>query len=103
MLSFGLFEFRVFPASLLLMLVVGLLTPCLAELAPVINALRITVREAIASYGIAAQFGNSLIDQWVGRIRGLSRPLLMSVRNTFRRKGRLVLTLSRWPWRGRSL
>ena len=30
---------------------------------------------------------------WLARIRGLSRPLLISLRNTFRRRVRLVLTL----------
>jgi putative ABC transport system permease protein len=76
------------------MLGVGLLTPCLAALPPVFNAIRISVREAIASDGTATEFGNSLIDRLVGHFRGLSRPLLMSLRNVFRHKGRLVLTLS---------
>jgi putative ABC transport system permease protein len=39
------------------------------------------------------QFGHSLVDKLVENIRGFSRPLLISVRNTFRRKGRLALTL----------
>ena len=34
------------------------------------------------------------IDRLIARVRFLSRPMLLSLRNTFRRKGRLALTLS---------
>ncbi|HET9223206.1 MAG TPA: ABC transporter permease [Roseiflexaceae bacterium] len=74
---------------------VGLLAPVLAALWPVIAGTRITVREAIASYGLGkGRFGKGRIDRLLERVHGLSRPLLLSLRNTFRRKGRLALTLS---------
>jgi putative ABC transport system permease protein len=82
------------PQVLALMTVVGLLTPALAALYPIIRGARITVREAISDYGMS--HGNQdkgWIDRLIERIRGLSRPLLLSIRNTFRRKGRLILTL----------
>jgi putative ABC transport system permease protein len=37
--------------------------------------------------------GTGLIDRILENVRGLPRPLLLSLRNTFRRKGRLALTL----------
>jgi putative ABC transport system permease protein len=40
------------------------------------------------------RFGRSHIDRLLERVRFLSRPLLLSLRNTFRRKGRLALTLT---------
>ncbi len=74
---------------------IGLLAPVLAALWPVIAGTRITVREAIASYGLGkGRFGKSRIDRALERVKGLSRPMLLSLRNTFRRKGRLALTLS---------
>jgi putative ABC transport system permease protein len=53
-----------------------------------------TVRQAISDYGIdETEFGTSRVDALVVRVRGLSRPLLLSLRNTFRRRARLVLTV----------
>ncbi|HEU5099660.1 MAG TPA: FtsX-like permease family protein, partial [Roseiflexaceae bacterium] len=78
----------------------GLLAPLLAALAPVLRGARITVREAISGYGLGkGHFGGGRIDRLlvgldlVSKLRFLSRPLLLSLRNTFRRKGRLALTL----------
>jgi len=53
---------------------------------------RLTVREAISSYGISASYGKGLSDRLLARWRGLPRPLALILRNTFRRKGRVVLT-----------
>jgi len=53
---------------------------------------RITVREAISSYGISASYGKGLLDRILSRLRGLPRPAALTLRNTFRRKGRVVLT-----------
>jgi putative ABC transport system permease protein len=73
----------------------GLLIPVLAALYPVISGAKITVREAINSYGVgsAGGLGTGMISQVTRRLRGVSRPILLSLRNTFRRKGRLALTL----------
>ncbi len=78
-----------------LQLAVALIVPALAAAWPVWRGSTITVREAISSHGLDdAQFGAGLVDRVVERVRGLSRPLLLSLRNTFRRKGRLALTLA---------
>ncbi|MCL5999585.1 MAG: FtsX-like permease family protein [Chloroflexi bacterium] len=73
---------------------IGLAVPVLASLYPVLVGTRITVQEAINSYGVSGHFGESMVDRAVARVRGLSRPLLLSLRNTFRRKGRLAFTLT---------
>jgi len=81
--------------TLLLEIVIALGLPVLAALVPVLHGTRITIREAISSYGLGkGHFGQSRIDQFLEKIRGLPRPLLISLRNTFRRKARLLLTLS---------
>ncbi len=79
---------------IVLEIVVGLLVPILAALVPVRLGSRITVVKALNASGISsAAFGHSFIDRVLGLVRGLPRPVALSLRNTFLRKGRLVLTL----------
>jgi putative ABC transport system permease protein len=94
LLNFALLGFRVFPASLLLMLAIGLIMPWMAALLPVLSTARLSARQAIVTYGTSLRFGANVVDRLVERFRGLPRPLLLSLRNTVRRKIRLGLTLS---------
>ena len=71
---------------------VALLVPLLAALWPVFSGVRISVSQAISNYGIGATFGKGLIDRLLARVRGLPRQAILTLRNTFRRKGRVVLT-----------
>jgi putative ABC transport system permease protein len=88
-------DYRIPPSILALEIAIGLLVPMLAAIWPVYAGTRVTVREAIASYGLGkGKFGKGRIDRLIERIHGLSRPMLLSLRNTFRRKGRLALTLT---------
>lgn len=95
MLNFDPSPFHLAPESVALQAIVALVIPVAAATLPVVKSTRITVREAITNYGIGhGTFGKSLIDRLVERIRSLPRPMLISIRNTFRRKARLLLTLS---------
>ena len=68
--------------------------PMLAALYPILAGARVTVREAISDYGVPpARLGKSVLDRLLEGIRGVPRPILLSLRNTVRRKGRLILTL----------
>ena len=79
---------------LALEVVVGLAVPLLAALWPVLTGTRISAREAMSTFDTGkGGYGRGLVDRALERVRGLSRPLLLSLRNTFRRKGRLALTL----------
>jgi putative ABC transport system permease protein len=95
----GLFNFDITsittpPIVLTLQVAAGVIVPLLAALVPVFTGTRITVLEAISGYGLGkGRFGRSRIDRLLERVRFLSRPMLLSLRNTFRRKGRLALTL----------
>ena len=84
--------FRFSTAAVTAQVGVGLLAPLLAGLWPVLMGVRVTVREAISSYGIGTSYGRGLIDRLISHIRGLPRPMALTLRNTFRRKGRVVLT-----------
>ncbi|HEY3366110.1 MAG TPA: FtsX-like permease family protein [Symbiobacteriaceae bacterium] len=74
--------------------VAGLLVPLLVALGPIARGSRITVREAIADFGVSQErAGGRGLDAVLGGLRGLDRSLLLALRNTFRRRGRLLLTL----------
>lgn len=92
--NFDILRYELGAGVLLLQIGVGLVVPLLAAVQPVYSGVKKTVREAISDHGPAqAVSGRSLFDRALERVRGLSRPLLLSLRNTFRRKGRLVMTL----------
>ena len=93
-LNFDLRHFAIPPQVIAMQAVIGLIVPLLAGLYPIISGTGLTVREAISDYGVGrGRFGADLIDRLLQRLRGLSRPLMISLRNTFRRKARLALTL----------
>ena len=98
LLNFDVTGFRI-PASVLgLEVIVAILVPVLAGLVPVMRGVRISVRQALSEYGLGqGRFGAHFLDRFVdwltGRVLRLSRPMRISVRNTVRRKARLVLTL----------
>jgi putative ABC transport system permease protein len=72
----------------------ALLLPILTAFPSIRSTVRITVREAISTTGGgASRRAGSLIERITQSIPGLSRPLVLSLRNTFRRKGRLARTL----------
>jgi putative ABC transport system permease protein len=99
LINFDLTGFRIPAQAVVLEVAVGLVVPALAALYPILAGARITVHEALNAYGLGkGLFGRSWIDRLIEEvttaIRTLSRPMRVSLRNTFRRKGRLLLTLS---------
>jgi len=113
-IGFNLLGYRIVPIALVIQILVGLLVPLIAGLAPVLNGSRITVLRALSgdiaddeiqvSGGeTASPLGKRL--SWFDWMqvkatsllaaRGvhIPRPFVISLRNTFRRKSRLALTL----------
>jgi putative ABC transport system permease protein len=80
--------------ALLIQLFIGLVVPVLGALVPVIGGARRTIRQAITSYGLDTTGKSGWFDGILEALPWLPRPLLLSLRNTFRRKSRLVLTLA---------
>ncbi|MCB8983153.1 MAG: ABC transporter permease [Ardenticatenaceae bacterium] len=80
--------------AVFLQVLAALLAPVLAALWPVLSGATISVREAIASYGIGGDFGSSRLDRAVESLgeRILPSPYAIALGNMFRRKGRLALT-----------
>ncbi len=79
----------------LVLFAMGVLVPLLVALNPILKTTRITVRETLNDYGISRDASaSSLRDGWLSRIRLFDNTLILALRNTFRRRGRLILTLS---------
>jgi putative ABC transport system permease protein len=73
---------------------IGIGLPLLVALRPVLGASRTTVREAISAAGVAPSgAGTPRLDAWLSGIRGLDRTLLLGLRNSFRRRARLLLSV----------
>jgi len=89
-LNFDIQNFHLPTSVLILQITVALLFPVIAALVPILNGTRISAAEAISDH---TTNGTSIFDQILARLRGLSRPVLLSIRNTFRRKGRLLMTM----------
>jgi putative ABC transport system permease protein len=73
--------------------VLALALPAAASLVPVLRGARITVHDALSDYGITAPQRPDRFGRISERGYGLPRPLILSLRNTLRRTGRLILTL----------
>ncbi len=75
----------------------AIVVPILAAVWPVWRGTGITVREAVSDYGLGSVAPKGRLDLYIDRLldrlQQLPRPVLLSLRNTFRRKGRLALTL----------
>jgi putative ABC transport system permease protein len=86
--------FQVSNRAVVLQVLAAIAVPLLAALWPVLSGAAITVRQAIASYGLGGDFGSSWLDLAVEHIgqRILPSHYAIALSNMFRRKGRLILT-----------
>ena len=97
LLNVEIASFAVPPSIILLQVAVGLLVPLLAALWPVFSGVRITTNQALNSMGIGGSGGHGVVDRLFMQLQTwlpLQRPLIISLRNTIRQKGRLLLTLT---------
>jgi putative ABC transport system permease protein len=87
--------FQISHRAIIAQVLAAILAPLLAALWPILKGAAITVREAIATYGLGGDFGISRLDRAVERLGTwlLPSPYGVSLGNLFRRKGRLALTL----------
>jgi putative ABC transport system permease protein len=86
-------DFQISPLAVSVQVVVALIVAVLAAAAPVLGGVRVSPHRAISAYGLGGQFGRGALDRLVGRARILSRPVALGLRNAFRRKMRVALTL----------
>lgn len=93
-LNFDINSFAVPLWVYLLVAAVGIAAPLLAAAYPIWKGTGVPVRVALADFGLGqGRFGASFIDRALARVGGAFRPLVFSIRNSFRRRARLALTL----------
>ncbi|GAB1470190.1 FtsX-like permease family protein [Chloroflexota bacterium] len=108
-LNFNLLGYRIVKMALLVQIAVGILVPLIAGFGPVLNGSRITVLRALSNDLTGdeskPQDGQQARLSWLDwalvrltrvlSARGIQvpRPFIISLRNTFRKRGRLILTL----------
>jgi putative ABC transport system permease protein len=93
-LNFDIASFGVPPWVYLLVAAIGLAVPLLAAAYPVWQGSGVSVRAALADVGTARHtFGTSAFDRALAGMSGRSRPVLLAMRNSFRRRARFLLTV----------
>ena len=86
--------YEILPHVLLIQIGIGLLTPLLAGLYPIIQGVSIPAARAISQTGIGSgRYGTRLLDRLISKVRSIPRMAALSLRNTFRRPERVLLTM----------
>ncbi len=94
MLSIDIQGFRIVPLAVIIQVILAFAVSLAAGYFPVNKGSRTTVRRAITEDNpVEKRSSVGLVDRLGIWFTWLSRPLLISIRNTFRRKARLALTL----------
>jgi putative ABC transport system permease protein len=91
-LNFNTAPYHTYSATLTQQIFVAVIVPLLAALLPIYNSVRVTVREALSDYGLGGN-AKPRKDSVNKNSVLIARPIQISLRNTFRRKVRLGLTL----------
>jgi len=82
------------PQALLFQLGVGLLVPLLAAAPSIISGTRVSPAQVLSEYGISQVWnGAGIVDFFLKRFLTLPRDIRLAVRNPFRKRGRLILSL----------
>ncbi|MGW8225789.1 MAG: FtsX-like permease family protein [Anaerolineales bacterium] len=76
-------------AAISVQVAVAIAAPILAAILPLLTAVRITVREAINTYGLTG--GTGLVERLVTRLSRMPYSILLVLGNTFRNRRRVVL------------
>lgn len=93
-LNFDINSFAVPVWVYLLVAVIGIAAPLIAAALPVLRGIAVPVRVALSDFGLSqTTFGASAFDRMLTRIGGTFSLVVLAIRNNFRRRVRLVLTL----------
>lgn len=82
-------SFMVDGTAVLVQVIISLIAPLLAALIPLLTGMRITVREAISTYGLTGAIG--LVDRLVAKAKNIPYSLLLTIGNTFRNQRRVIV------------
>jgi len=87
------YGFRIVPQVVLVEIAIAVIMPQIASLLPVLQGTRISVQEALSGISQHHPPNQGWLDRRLSQLRNYSLLLVISLRNTFRRKGRLLLTV----------
>ncbi len=87
------YGFRIVPQVVLVEIAVAVIMPQIAALAPLWQGTHMSVHEALSGIRQDQPLNRGPLDRQISRLRNYSLMLVISLRNTFRRKGRLLLTV----------
>ncbi len=90
--NFNVDSFLFQPEALGLGLLVGLGVTLVAALVPAWSGTSLSVRQALASYGINSTYGQGWLDRLLARLRRIPPLVALSLRNLARRKTRNLIT-----------
>jgi len=90
---FGLIPapFQISSMAVATQIILTLLTPFVAAFVPIMDGLRVTVREAISTYGLSNAAG--VMEKLLAKFEFIPEKLALMLGNTFRNKKRVALTL----------
>lgn len=92
-LNFKLLGFRIVPVVVVLQGLIAILVPQLAAFIPIWRGSRLSVQEALSGIRQGTSKARRTGKRGIVRLKLISRPLVISLRNTFRSRGRMALTL----------
>jgi putative ABC transport system permease protein len=86
-------SFQVAPSALLISIAVGIGMPLAAAIIPLWTGTKITVREAMATYGVSNGKNGPSSNRLGQRMTWVPQTAWLGIRGTFRKRGRAALTL----------
>jgi putative ABC transport system permease protein len=92
-LNFTTYGQRIVPGAVGLQAILALIIPQIAAFVPIWKGTGISVQEALSGIRQNRRPSQDWLDARLANLRRFSRPVRIAIRNVFRRKGRLVLTL----------
>ena len=92
-LNFNTGGFRLFPQTMILQAIVALVVPLIAASVPLINSINRPVYESLSFSGTDNKRVAKKAVEVGKRLASVSRPIMISLRNAFRKKARMLLTV----------
>lgn len=88
-LNLEIFTIRVDSTAVYIQIAIAIIAPLIAALIPLRSGMKITVREAISTFGLTGAVG--LIDRAVTKLRRVPYTFVLTIGNTFRNRRRVII------------
>jgi putative ABC transport system permease protein len=93
LINIDIINFRLPLYVLLMQAGAAIVIPTIASAIPILGSTRSSIREALSDYGIKNKENRDIMSRSLARVSFLTGPLQVALRNIFRKKARLSLTL----------